>query len=171
MNLPIPCINESFPILQTILPNIIFKDSLHVHGSQRSVKLLSMGRGHTNSDIIIYLPKEKVLFTSDLLFINMHPYLADGDPYLWIQRLEQLLMMDIEKVVQGHGPIGTKENIQKMILYIRKLENLARQMVKTGQSIEAIEQTDASSPYNQWCFSNFYQINMNFLYKKYFEIR
>lgn len=161
---------ESFPILQTTLPNIIFQDSLHIHGSQRSAKLLSMGRGHTNSDIVLYLPQEKILFASDLLFINMHPYLADGDPDLWIQRLEQLLIMDSEKVVPGHGPVGTKENIRQMILYIRKLENLTRQMVKTGQSIDAIEQIEAPSPYTQWCFNNFYQINMKFLYKKYSEI-
>jgi len=72
-------INESHPQLKTRLPNITFEHKLVIHGTRRTVELLSFS-GHTASDLLLYLPEEKIAFMSDLLFINIHPYLPNGFP-------------------------------------------------------------------------------------------
>ncbi|WP_410982512.1 MBL fold metallo-hydrolase [Bacillus cereus] len=44
-----------------------------IHGSKRTAKLITLGGGHSVCDTILYLPKEKVCFMGDLLFVKSHP--------------------------------------------------------------------------------------------------
>ena len=63
------------------------------------------------SDIVLYLPEEKILFTGDLVFIGMHPYLADGDASGLRQTLSELMEWPVNIVVPGHGEVGEKKDI------------------------------------------------------------
>ena len=69
---------ESIPGLTW--PNLVFKDALTVWMGKREVKILHVGRGHTKGDTIVWLPKEKILFSGDLVEYAATPY--TGDAYL-----------------------------------------------------------------------------------------
>ena len=51
--------------------------TLYEHG--RAVKLLHLGRAHTDGDLFIYLPQEKVIVTGDAV-VDWMPFLGDGYP-------------------------------------------------------------------------------------------
>jgi len=158
---------ESHPQLKTRLPNITFESpKLVIHGTKRTVELLSFA-GHTASDLVLYLPEEKVAFLSDLLFINMHPYLPSGFPERWKESLSMAEALGIKTVVPGHGPVGRSADLSVMTQYIQSLENIAANMIKSGRSIEEASLQPIPSQFETWLlfFDNFFVDNLQFLYK------
>ncbi len=83
-----------------------FEHKLIIHGTKRTVELLPL-TGHTASDVILYLPEEKIAFMGDLLFVNMHPYLASGSPEQWKQSLAEAEALGAQIVVPGQWPCGS----------------------------------------------------------------
>lgn len=151
--------------LKTRLPNITFEHELTIHGTERTIKLLPLA-GHTFSDVVLYLPKEKIAFMSDLLFVKIHPYLASGSPEKWKQSLAEIKELGIQIVVPGHGPVGRSADLSLMLQYIQSLESIAVNMIKSGKSVEQASFEPIPSPFDTWlCFENFFVANLMFLYK------
>jgi glyoxylase-like metal-dependent hydrolase (beta-lactamase superfamily II) len=114
-------IKESFSEYKTVLPDKLFKDTLIIQGEDRKVILFSRGKGHTESDMVLLLPEDKILFAGDILFIESHPWLGDGFLEEWIEYLEELKKLDVDQIVPGHGPIGHKRNLDVMITIFKQL--------------------------------------------------
>jgi len=158
---------ESHPQLKTRLPNITFEPpKLVIHGTQRTAELLTFV-GHTASDLVLYLPEEKIAFMSDLLFINMHPYLPSGFPERWKESLSMVEALGIRTVVPGHGPVGRSADLSVMTRYIQSLENIVANMVKSGRTLEEVSLQPIPSQFENWLlfFDNFFIANLQFLYK------
>ncbi|RMF58742.1 MAG: MBL fold metallo-hydrolase, partial [Calditrichaeota bacterium] len=156
---------ESNPHLKVTLPNQTFDRQLILHGKDRTVMLISYGRGHTESDLIMVLPKEKIVFTGDLLFIKNHPWLADGYPEEWVASLQKIREMEPEILVPGHGPVGGQEDIATMIGYIEMADSLTRQMIREGKSMEMLSGISPPPPYDTWMLSTFFIPNLRFMYE------
>src|SRR4051812_47940307 len=58
-------------------PNVTLTDRMTLYRGGREIQLLFLGRGHTGGDVVVYLPKERVLCTGDLL-VNQIANLVDG---------------------------------------------------------------------------------------------
>lgn len=156
--------------LKTILPDITFKDQLILHESKRTVKLLSYGEGHTQSDLFLYLPDEQISFLGDLLFVQNQPWLGDGDPDKWKTYLDSIAHLNIKILVPGHGPVGNISNIDTMKLYFESVNNAAKAYHKKGILPENDLTLKSPPPFDNWFLSNFYKPNViseyNRLYKK-----
>src|SRR5262249_24977532 len=50
-----------------VAPNITVTDRLTLYRGDREIRLLYIGRGHTAGDLVVYLPKERVLCSGDML--------------------------------------------------------------------------------------------------------
>src|SRR5207248_4012920 len=83
-------------------PNVTYAKKKVVNLGNREVQLLFLGRGHTNGDTVVYLPKEKIVATGDLMELGP-AYMGDGQFEEWIASLESLKKMDFEIVLPGHG--------------------------------------------------------------------
>ena len=79
---------ESIDHLKITLPDIVFNDSLWIHGTKRDVKLVEYKNCHTASDVAMILPDDKIAFLGDLLFVQRHPWMADGEPASWQAKFE-----------------------------------------------------------------------------------
>jgi len=83
-------------------PNVTYADKKVIDLGGREVQLLFLGRGHTNGDTFVYLPKEKIICTGDMLESGPS-YMGDGQFPEWIAALEKLKALDTELVLPGHG--------------------------------------------------------------------
>lgn len=86
------------------LPTLTFDKSLTIRRGETVVQLLFLGRGHTDGDVIVYLPNEKVVFTGDAVQ-GYAPYMGDCYPYDWIEMLDKLAELDFDYLLSGHGDI------------------------------------------------------------------
>jgi glyoxylase-like metal-dependent hydrolase (beta-lactamase superfamily II) len=151
--------------LKTTLADITFDSKLTLIGAERKVELIEFNNGHTASDIILYLPEEKIIFMGDILFINNHPWLADGNPENLITTLKNIQQMDADVFVSGHGSVGSNDDIATMIGYIENIKLTAINLLKEGKSREEINELQIPEIYNGWFLSNFYKINVKFMYE------
>lgn len=90
--------------MRVTLPTLTFDRSLTLYQKSRPVQLLWLGRGHTDGDVVVYLPKEKVIVTGDALH-GWTPYMGDSYPYDWIRMPEATEKLDFDYVIGGHGDV------------------------------------------------------------------
>ncbi len=74
-------------------PDLTLKTSMSLFRGDREIQLRYLGRGHTGGDVVVFLPKERVVFTGDLLL----PFLAYmGDAFVdeWPATLGKLKALE-----------------------------------------------------------------------------
>lgn len=158
-------IKESFNEYVITLPNRFIEDTLIIRGSDREVVLLSLGKGHTESDIILWIPSEKILFTGDLLFVERHPWLGDGFTEEWIGNLNELKKMNARFIIPGHGSLGDNRNMDLMIEYLTSINAIVSKAIDENQSEEELKRTDIPEAYKKWWFGKFFVPNLINLFR------
>jgi cyclase len=157
---------ESLPELKMTLPNITVSDTLMIYGSKRRIVLIPTGTGHTNGDMIAYLPEDNIIFMSDQLFVKCHPYFGDGDPESWRNNLRNIITLKPEVVVPGHGPVGDINSLTMMVDYIDTLNDLVKREIKSGTDESKVMNIPVPDKFSDYLIRGFYKINLRFLYRK-----
>jgi len=112
---------NSLKDLKVTPPNVTLVDHMTLFRGDREIRLLYLGRGHTGGDLVVYLPKEKVLCSGDLLVHDV-ANLIDGYVNEWPDALEKLKPIDFVDVIPGHGdPFKGKERVDWFQAYLRDL--------------------------------------------------
>jgi len=105
-------------------PTLTFEDRLTVFRGDREIRLIHPGRGHSDTDILVYLPKEKLIFTGDFFEGPATGALNFGFHDEWANNLEKLKALDYETTIPGHGePFKGKERIDYFQAFLRDLWN------------------------------------------------
>jgi glyoxylase-like metal-dependent hydrolase (beta-lactamase superfamily II) len=157
-------LSKSHEVIRTRLPDTFVVNERSLDGSKRTVRLMDMGKGHTESDLIMVLSDEGIVFAGDLVFNDHHPYLGDGYPREWKRALTELESMKISTVVPGHGEPGGKEIIRATREYIESLERMVERMVKDGKGIDDLRNVRIPDRYKGWWLANYFHPNLERLY-------
>jgi glyoxylase-like metal-dependent hydrolase (beta-lactamase superfamily II) len=97
------------------IPHITFNDESQVFLGGKEVDARYFGRGHTNGDVMIYFPSERVVHTGDL-FTSGAPFCdtsANCSIKEWDGTIRKALAMDFDTVIPGHGPVMKKADLAK----------------------------------------------------------
>src|SRR3954449_3706262 len=113
-------------------PNVTLDRKMTLFRGGREIQILFFGRGHTDTDIVVYLPKEKIVCTGDLME-SVISYMGDAYATEWPATLDRLMELDFDTVMPGHGVVFTgKGRIQEFQKYVRDLLKQATDMKKAG---------------------------------------
>ena len=125
--------------VEIIVPTIGFQNQLEVRDEDLVVHFVHVG-GHTACSSYAYFPKDGVLFSGDLIFSQAFPYAGDVtcNPDEWIKALEQILNLDFEILVPGHGPIADKREVEKHLRFFIDMKNAALNAIKDEGTPEEI---------------------------------
>lgn len=129
-------IKESVPGFRLTLPDVLIDGRLMIE-DERSVEIATLGGGHTDSDVFLWLPEDRALVAGDLCWNAIHPRIEDGHPGDWVAVLERLVAFDPEHVVPGHGHSGGKEVVEAMVPYMRAVTSLLEE-VRSGADPDAV---------------------------------
>jgi glyoxylase-like metal-dependent hydrolase (beta-lactamase superfamily II) len=138
---------EELKFIQVTLPTLTFEKSITLFktaqdGSDRTIQVLYFGRGHTRGDVVIYLPKERVVITGDLLTGGV-PFARDSYPSLWAGTLENVQKLDFTQVIPGHG--GVQQGKQRLELTIALMKELvAHVQAGIGKGLTAEQLTSTT---------------------------
>lgn len=120
------------------LPDITFTGNLTLYLGKHSFHILNMP-GHTPTMTAVYVPEERVVFTSDNIVENM-PTMADAVIDGWLESLEKLEKLDVDIIVPGHGSVCNKTQITVMRDKLIYLINSVKDGINKGWGVKEIEE-------------------------------
>ncbi|MBV8538296.1 MAG: MBL fold metallo-hydrolase [Alphaproteobacteria bacterium] len=139
-------------------PNIVFDRQLTIRMGRREVQIAAIGAGHTKGDTIVWLPKERVLFSGDLVEEGATPYCGDAHLAEWPSTLAKLEKLKAKRLVPGRGeammtPAASARAIRGTRQFVTELLAQAKKGVKAKKTLKQVfDQTHkAMAPkYGDW---------------------
>jgi len=118
-------------------PNVTLQTQMTLYRGDREIQIRFLGRAHTAGDVVVYLPKEKIVCTGDMLtsaLSNMSDAFVDE----WSKTLEELKKLDFVTVLPGHGDAFTdRAKIDYFQAYLRDVWGQVSRLKQQGVSAEA----------------------------------
>ena len=149
------------------LPNTTFTGETQRQVGDKIVELIEVGPAHTNGDILVHVPSDKVVFTGDILFIEGHPILWAGPVKNWINACDRIISMEVDFVVPGHGPVTDNRGVKAVRDYLAYIDTESRKRFESGMSaLETAKEIDLDL-FSTWGDGERIAVNVNSLYREY----
>jgi cyclase len=120
-------------------PRLTFTDEEDIHLGGVEVRMLYLGRGHTNGDTVIFFPDLRTIHSGDLVIDGMPviDYDNGGSALEFVTTLEKMMALDFDTVIPGHGRVLTKDDVRAYIPKLKtmndRMRDLARRRVPDDQ--------------------------------------
>ncbi|MEZ4417678.1 MAG: MBL fold metallo-hydrolase [Gemmatimonadota bacterium] len=133
---------ESAPV---VLPTSLVSDARTLMLGDREIQILHLGRAHTGGDLVVYLPREKILFMSETYLNRIFPAMRSAYPSEWVAMLERARALDVDVFVPGHGfvdpPAVLSEELDRYTEAVRQVIAEATRLHEAGLPVdEAVNQ-------------------------------
>lgn len=126
------------------LPNITMHDSMRVYLDGMPIDLYYFGRGHTDGDIVILLPEERLLIAGDLFALwgpyeSVIDYSSGGSLRDWTRTLDRVLALDFDTIIPGHSGVTDREHMEGYRDYLARMQEMVREMNAQQRSRDEIQ--------------------------------
>jgi glyoxylase-like metal-dependent hydrolase (beta-lactamase superfamily II) len=148
-------------------PTRTFEKRMDIKVGDKQINLIEVGPAHTRGDILLCVPKDRTIFTGDILFIEGTPIMWAGPVANFIQACDLILEMDVEAIVPGHGPITDKRGVKAVRDYFEYIQREARKRYDSGMSAAEAAMDIALSDYSSWGDPERIVINVDTLYREF----
>ena len=154
----------------TVLPDEAVDDQRTITLGGTTLELSYLGLSHSDSLLIMRLPQERLVFLVDLLPVGTIPGrgLIDFYPLEAEAAIERILAMEWDRLIPAHpgagGRLGTKQDAQDQLAYLRDVSAAVREEALQGRCWEPVESTLQLPQYADW--PN-YENNLQFALRRY----
>lgn len=93
---------EMLRTVELVPPDLMVADSLVLAGPARHVHILAAGPAHTRGDLVVWLPRERILAAGDLLE-DAWPWVDGADIAGWARTLGRLASLGPATLLPAHG--------------------------------------------------------------------
>lgn len=129
---------------------LFFNEGMTLKAGGVSIVITNVGKGHTNGDVIIYIPEAEVIFASDLLYINSVGYMGSGYMTEWLLALDFLEQIGAKHIIPGYGPVSRADDIYEFSQFFRDFLTEILQHIERGDSLEQTLATFDLPEYNHF---------------------
>jgi len=117
-------------------PNVTLRTNMTLYRGDREIQLRFLGRAHTAGDVVVFLPKERIVITGDMLTSALSN-MSDAFVNEWVTTLEELKKLDFATVLPGHGEAFTdRAKIDYFQAYLRDVWTEVSRLKQQGVSAE-----------------------------------
>lgn len=116
--------------------SIFFNEGLTLKPGGVSVVLTNIGKGHTNGDLVVFIPEAEVVFASDLLYVNNVGYMGSGYMTDWLLALDFLEQLGAEQIVPGTGPVSSSAEVYEFSQFFRDFLTAVLQHIERGDTLD-----------------------------------
>ena len=125
------------------IPQLVFEVDLLLRLGEKTIHLIH-APGHSPDGIMVHLREDKVLVASDIL--TPVPLIVRGDVEELAGSLRQIRALNLENVIQGHGGVllrgEIEETVDASIDYLRCINKMVRAIVDKGLPRSDLAQID-----------------------------
>ena len=135
-----------------VKPTKRFKDEMQFTLGGKTFELTYLGPGHGTDLIVTVIRPENVAFVVDAvsskrLFYRDFPNSNVDD---WIRQVAKIQALDFDRFIGGHGPAGTKNDVDDGMAYLKEMRAAVLKGLKAGQSVDQLSQTITMEKYKDW---------------------
>jgi len=122
------------------------------------MQVLFLGRSHTGGDLAVWLPRQKILFLSEIYLNRVFPAMRSAYPSEWLKALDRAEAMKANIYIAGHGfteagPVS-QEEIRAYHQALAAVIAEATRLYKAGVPVdEAIKQANWGE-YSSWTLAS-----------------
>ena len=117
------------------VPTITFSQRMTLHVGDHTLELINMP-GHTPYQAAVFIPEERVVFTSDNIFCRVQTFLQQSVPFEWLESLKRLDELDADVLVPGHGSVCDRSYIPEMTSIIQSWIDAVTKAIQEGLTME-----------------------------------
>ena len=103
-----------FAAIEVAPPTRLFDSTLTLDLGGKVVQLRNWGRANSPADVTVWLPRERVLFTGDIV-VHPVPYVFGAYPGPWIGVLRSIEKIPAAAIVPGHGPVMRDHGYTRLV--------------------------------------------------------
>ena len=140
----------------TVLPDETFDDKRTIRLGNTTLDLTYMGLNHSDSTIVMSLPREKIIFTVDAIPVGgfLGRGMIDSYPLEWEEFLKKVIAMDWERLIPGHpgagGRLGTKQDAQDLLALLQHASAEVKTAAQEGKCWDGVEREMKLPKYASW---------------------
>ena len=141
----------------TPLPDQTFEKQRTLKLGGTTLELTYLGLNHSDSTIVMRLPREKLIFVVDTIPVGAVPGrgMIDLYPLETEQFIERVLKMDWERMIPGHpgqpgGRLGTKQDAQDQLDFLRYASETVKAAAREGKCWDGVEKETKLPKYEKW---------------------
>jgi len=124
-------------LIHLVAPTLLVQGSLKLYRKSGPIEIFSYPKAHTDGDMVVYLPQEKLLITGDVIH-SAQPITKDGYLPDWIEAIDSLEKLDFTTVIGGHGNVlHGKERFDLWKSYFNELLEETAHSYGAGESLDA----------------------------------
>ncbi|MCS6998886.1 MAG: MBL fold metallo-hydrolase [Aquificaceae bacterium] len=154
---------ELFKGVTLVAPDVVVSERLSLRVGEKSFEIIPLPPAHTDNDLLVYMPKERVLFTGDLVMLNRVPFMGDRNASSkgLLQALQRIKQMDAKVLLGGHNEPMDMSAVDFTIGYVQFLRENIKNMKAQGKSIDEIREALKNNPYNRYAMHDaFHNVNV-----------
>lgn len=125
-------------------PRILFNDRMTLELGDLTLNLVSFGRDHTESDILVHVPQLELLLVGDLFSREWFPSFQspESDVPRWFQVLDSLPAErgGVTQVISGHGEPMTGDELRGQVAYLRGVWNAVAKARAEGRTLASTQE-------------------------------
>jgi len=154
----------------TILPDETVDKSRTIRLGGTTLELTYVGANHSDSTLVMRLPRERLVFVVDLLPIGQVPGrgMIDFYPLEAEASIKQILAMEWDRLIAGHpgagGRLGTKKDVEDQLVFLQDASAAVKAEAQQGRCWDPVESTLKLPKYESW--PN-YAANLPFVLRRY----
>jgi glyoxylase-like metal-dependent hydrolase (beta-lactamase superfamily II) len=154
----------------TVLPDETVDKRRTITLGGTSLELTHIGLNHSDSTLVMRLPKERIVYIVDLLPVGQVPGrgMIDFYPLEAEESIKQIMAMDWERLIPGHpgdgGRLGTKKDVQDQLTFLQDASAAVKAEALQGRCWEPVESQLKLPKYASW--PN-YEANLPFVLRRY----
>ena len=139
--------NPAFKQVKLVYPHLTFEGGdLSLRIGKKNL-ILTHTPGHSRDGISVLVEEDRVLFAGDA-FLPL-PYVVDGDPDVLSETIRKIGKMGLENIIQGHGDIILRGEIddamQENLNYLNNVRKAVRAAVRRKNPLEVLSMIDIES--------------------------
>jgi glyoxylase-like metal-dependent hydrolase (beta-lactamase superfamily II) len=139
--------NSALRSVRIVLPHITFDEGeLILRIGKKNIRIFPLP-GHTDDMIAVLVEEDRVLYTGDTMMAL--PYIVDGDLDVTVKSMRKVASMGLENVVQGHGDIVLRGEIEYVVednvSYLTELQKAVKKAKRRKYPLDLLEEVDVES--------------------------
>jgi glyoxylase-like metal-dependent hydrolase (beta-lactamase superfamily II) len=148
-------------------PLLFFDKGLTMQRGNMTIVLSNVEYGHTEGDIVVFVPVSGLLFTSDLVFNDSVGFMGDGHMRDWVAGLRVLEEMGAKVVVPGVGNVTDGEGIRRFRLFMQDFFTELLTHLEKGESLSDTKKKFTLPEYEELPgYNTFFSVNIERAYKE-----